>query len=276
MTRLAVSVVTFAPDYRELTETLKSLVASINTAIDKEVVSEAKVTLVDNGPGRDNEASLRSLIEEICGNQPRIRGEVISGHGNVGYGKGHNIAIERSDTDYHLVLNPDVTCEERAVFEAVKFLNASPDVGLLAPHAVGAGGATQYLCKRYPTILDLFLRSFAPAAVKRIFKTRLQKYEMRDVIKDRVVFDVPIVSGCFMFFRRTVLHGVGGFSPEYFMYFEDFDLSLRSTAVARTAYVPSVNIVHLGGDASRKGLKHIKMFVESGWKFFQQHGWRLW
>ncbi len=276
MTRLAVSVVTFAPDYRELTETLKSLVMSINTAIAKAVVSEAKVTLVDNGPGRDNEASLRSLIEEICGNQPRIRGEVISGHGNVGYGKGHNIAVERSDTDYHLVLNPDVTCEERAVFEAVKFLNASPDVGLLAPHAVGASGDMQYLCKRYPTILDLLLRAFAPAAVKRIFKKRLQKYEMRDVIKNEVVFDVPIVSGCFMFFRRTVLRCVGGFSPEYFMYFEDFDLSLRSAAVARTAYVPSVNIVHLGGGASRKGFKHIKMFVESGWKFFQRHGWRLW
>ena len=88
--------------------------------------------------------------------------------------------------------------------------------------------------------------------------------------------DVPIVSGCFMFFRRDVLDAVGGFSPDYFLYFEDFDLSLRVSKVARIAYVPAVRIVHHGGDAARKGLKHIWMFTRSAVTFFNTHGWRWW
>jgi hypothetical protein len=269
-------VVTYAPDYGVLVQTLRSLVAAINAAIERAVIGKATITLIDNGPGIDHETALWSLIAKACENETHIHGEVLSGHGNVGYGRGHNIAIERSRADYHLVLNPDVTCEQRSVFEAVEFFDKYPDAGLLAPRVLGASGDRQYLCKRYPTIFDLLLRAFAPGIVKRIFEARLHKYEMRDVLKDEVVLDVPIVSGCFMFFRRAVLCRVGGFSPEYFMYFEDFDLSLKSAAIARTAYAPSVGITHFGGHAARKGLRHMKMFVKSGWTFFQKHGWRLW
>jgi GT2 family glycosyltransferase len=58
------------------------------------------------------------------------------------------------------------------------------------------------------------------------------------------------------------------------LYFEDYDLSLRTHAVARIAYVPSVRIVHHGGGASRKGVKHIGMFAQSAFKFYRRFGWK--
>ena len=67
---------------------------------------------------------------------------------------------------------------------------------------------------------------------------------------------------------------VGGFDEQYFLYFEDFDLSMRLRKFGRLMYVPSVRIVHHGGYAASKGWKHLRMFASSGFRFFRQHGWR--
>ncbi|MDZ7620968.1 MAG: hypothetical protein U5O69_00470 [Candidatus Competibacteraceae bacterium] len=134
----------------------------------------------------------------------------------------------------------------------------------------------QHLCKSYPTVLDLALRGFAPVGLRRLFQTRLDCYELRDRIGDAVFWDPPIVSGCFMLARRAALERVEGFRPEYFLYFEDFDLSLRLAAVARLVYVPTVRIVHFGGRAARKGLRHVGFFLREEVVFFNQHGWREW
>ena len=79
-----------------------------------------------------------------------------------------------------------------------------------------------------------------------------------------VLWDPPIVSGCFMLFRTDVLQQLEGFDPRFFLYFEDFDISLRAGRVSRIAYVPQVKVVHHGGHASRKGWRHIWMFGRSG------------
>jgi GT2 family glycosyltransferase len=59
------------------------------------------------------------------------------------------------------------------------------------------------------------------------------------------------------------------------MYFEDYDLSLRIGKEATVAYEPKARIVHHGGDAARKGLRHVQWFVASAWRFFSRHGWKL-
>ena len=58
------------------------------------------------------------------------------------------------------------------------------------------------------------------------------------------------------------------------MYFEDFDLSRRLTALGDVIYCPSALITHRGGNASRKGWRHISWFAQSALRFFHHHGWR--
>jgi hypothetical protein len=79
-----------------------------------------------------------------------------------------------------------------------------------------------------------------------------------------------------MLCRRAALEQVGGFHPDYFLYFEDFDLSLRLATVTRLAYAPQVRIVHLGGHTARKGWRHIGLFLWAAVRFFRRHGWRWW
>jgi len=267
---LAVSVVTYGGDVVCLESTLSHLAVAAGALPAGRAA--LRLVLVDNGPGAvERSAALSRLLQGWDGGA-----EILSGHGNVGYGRGHNLAIGRHASAFHLVLNPDVELAPDALVQALAFLGAHPECGLLAPAVWGEDGTLQYLCKRRPAAVDLLLRGFAPQWLRERFRFRLDRYEMRDLINERdVVWDPPIVSGCCMLFRTGVLERVGGFDPRYFLYFEDFDLSLRTAQIARIAYVPAVRIVHHGGGAARKGLAHVRMFAASAAKFFNRHGWRL-
>jgi GT2 family glycosyltransferase len=270
---LSVSLVVYHPDLAVLRDTLVSLRGALERARAEGLLDRVVLDLVDNGV--PDEAAFDALVREETALLPWARLNLIRGQGNVGYGGGHNLGILSSDATYHLVLNPDVVVQPEAVVEAIRFLQANTDVGLVAPDVRGPRGERQYLCRRYPSVLVLFLRGFAPAPLRRIFRGYMEDYELQRQIGDSVVKEIPMASGCFMFTRLEVLRAVGGFSPDYFMYFEDYDLSLRLGRASRLAFVPAVRISHLGGDAARKGTRHTLLFIRSAVTFFQNHGWKF-
>ena len=252
-----------------LRETLRSLDSAIAAARATGSLTEADVTVIDNGPGADWASRLGEMAKAV-------NGRLVSGHGNVGYGRGHNIALLASSAEFHLVLNPDVIVDEHAIDEALHFMAKHPQVVMLAPLVRGQDGRVQYLCKRYPSLFDLALRGFAPQWLRRRFDARLARFEMRDLRLDQPTIGVPILSGSFMFCRRQPVAAIGGFSDAFFVYFEDFDLSLRAAAVGALAFVPQVKAVHFGGNAARKGWRHILLFARGALTFFNRHGWRWW
>lgn len=266
---VSVSVVVYHPDRQLLARTFDSLAAAGAELARAKPGMSIHLYLVDNGGMPDMQAALAAL--------PRagIETTVIAGHGNVGYGRGHNLAIERASSRYHLVLNPDVDIETGALLEAIGFMEAHPEAGLLTPAIVDDAGELQYLCRQFPALTDLFVRGFLPRAARRPFEARLARYEMRTQINEvDTIWDPPIVSGCFMLFRTDVLKKLAGFDARYFLYFEDYDLSLRTHRVARVVYAPAVRVLHHGGGASRKGMAHIRMFMASAFKFYNRFGWK--
>lgn len=255
-----------------LAQTFSSLLVACRRLRESRPRLVVQVYLVDNG----NEAAKLAVARHAF-NGAGVECTVMAGHGNVGYARGHNLPIESVRSDYHLILNPDIDTAADALDQALDFMDTYPAVGLLTPWIGDDHGRIQYLCRRFPALFDLLVRGFLPTRLRRRFAGRLSRYEMRDVINDHdIVWDPPIVSGCFMLFRTEVLKKLGGFDPRYFLYFEDYDLSLRTHDVARVAYVPSVRVIHHGGGASRKGFAHIRMFAASAFKFYNRFGWRLW
>jgi GT2 family glycosyltransferase len=173
-TSLSISVVTYAPQLAVLAETLETLAASLAHARGEGSLAASEVSLVDNGPGRRWAAKLEQLARPLGA-------RVLAGHGNLGYGAGHNRALLASQADYHLVLNPDVALAPEAVHEALRYMGAHPRTVILAPEARDPAGEPLFLCKRYPSVLDLALRGFAPGWLKRRFRVRLERFEMRDL-----------------------------------------------------------------------------------------------
>ena len=270
--RLSATIVTYDSDTALLERALRSLAGSVHHAREAGSIAGARLFVVDNGPA-DHREALRSALAAW----PADAGPLtfIEGQGNVGYGRANNLVLEKLDSGFHLIMNPDVELERDTLAAALAAMNEHPEVGLVAPAVFDDRGERQYLCKRYPSAWVLFLRGFAPAALRRLFSRSLADYEMRDVIGERFVTGVPLASGCFMLARTPLFVKLGGFDPRFFMYFEDYDLSLRIGGEAQVAYVPAARIVHHGGEASRKGWRHVAWFARSAWRFFALHGWKL-
>lgn len=270
--RFSATIVTYRSDAALLRRALASLAIAIERARAAGLLREARLYVVDNGP-----AELLDGLRATLQAWPAATGslELVAGHGNVGYGRANNLVLPRLDSDVHLVMNPDVELEADALAAGLRTLQSDPALALLAPAVRGDDGATQYLCKRYPSVWVLFLRGFAPRALRRRFAATLDRYEMRDAIGEAAVRGVPLASGCFMLVRTALLVRQDGFDARYFMYFEDYDLTLRLAREGAVAYEPAMRIVHHGGEAARKGWRHVCWFAASAWRFFSRHGWKI-
>ncbi len=274
MDGLDVGIVVFRPH----PDLLRRTVATLCTAA-APLLAEGRpvrLILIDNGDGGD-----RPLLDGLV-QQARAAGlgaEVLAGHGNIGYGRGHDLALLRAGAaPWHLVLNPDVEVDPAALQVGLAYLEANPRVVLAAPRAEDETGRFQYLCKRPPGLVTLALRGFAPAPLRRPFRALLDHYELRDRIRPGTVDPVAgiaIASGCFMLLRGDAARSVGGFTDAYFLYFEDFDLSRRLALVGEVVYLPTMRIIHHGGGAGRKGWRHLRLFAASAVTYFRRWGWRL-
>lgn len=109
------SVVTYRPDIEQLTSTLAGLAAACDALRVGRPALPVVLFLVDNGGLPAIQAALAELQRHD------VSTTIIAGHGNVGYGRGHNLAIERSASQYHLVLNPDIDLARDALSEAFDF-----------------------------------------------------------------------------------------------------------------------------------------------------------
>jgi GT2 family glycosyltransferase len=226
--------------------------------------SSVQLTIVDNSPT----SALRSAFEALPV-------EYLFYGNNVGYGAGHNLAIQNAaDSRYHLILNPDIVIPSGTIAGLVQFMDNHPDVGMVCPKVLNEDGSTQYLNRRYPNVFDLFARRFVPRTFQGLLKNRLARYETRDIGYD-TVHDVEFMTGAFMFCRTDVLNTVHGFDDRYFMYFEDCDLGQRFQQHGlRTVYYPEVSVTHLWERASHKSLKMTWVFIVNMCRYFNKWGWK--
>jgi len=268
---LTISIVTHAPDERLLARTLARTAEAIACARERATLAVARVRIVDNGP--EGLAPMLAKLGEAALARAEGTGlDVITGHGNVGFGRGHNLALANSTGEFHLILNPDVEMAANAIDAALRYLGEHPEVGALTPAVRAPDGEREYLVKAFPTPGVLFIRGFVPRLLHGFFRKRLDAYELRHLDWDVEQSPVTLASGCFLFCRSAALEAVKGFDPAYFLYFEDFDLTLRLSKVTTVAYCPRVAIVHHGGRAASKGWRHVAWFVKSARRFFASHG----
>ena len=119
--------------------------------------------------------------------------------------------------------------------------------GLCMPKLVGTDGGIQYCCRRSPLILDYVSQILLPRIGGR---RRRDALEMRSCDYHKPM-EVQCLSGLLHVLSREVLQELGGFDERFFMYFEDFDLSLRSKRRREMCIFRQAYVVHERQSATR-------------------------
>ena len=232
----------------------------INAVLNTEV---ERIYIIDNSP--------TNKIFQIVGAITKVI--YLHGHGNIGFGSGHNLAIREAIKEgsfYHAILNPDTYFENGTIESIYNYATQNPSIGLIMPKILYPTGETQYLCKLLPTPYDLFARRFIP--FKNYVEKKTDLYELK-FTDYNAIMDVPSLSGCFMFIKMDILKQVGGFDERFFMYAEDMDLCRRIGEISRTVYYPLATVYHEYAKESYKNKKLLKYHIQSIIKYFNKWGW---
>ena len=224
----------------------------------------SEILLVDNRSCDNSARYVRRFYPEI---------QVVENPEVSGYGENHNLNLQRAQGRYFVIMNSDMTVAPDVFVVLRDYMDCHPDVGIITPKILNPDGTIQGLNKRYPTIWDLFMRRFVPNRLQKMFKNRMDYYEMRDIGYDREC-EVPFLSGAFMFCRSNVLKQQGGFDPRYFLYFEDADLCRRIQQTHRTVYYPMTAVTHYWQRSAHKQWKVSWIFIQSAWRYFNRWGYK--
>lgn len=196
-----------------------------------------ELVLVNNGNPPEVEADL----SERFSNDPKVR--YITGHGNIGFGRGCNLGVRMSKGDRVLLLNPDSilpTDTIRHLYQQEK--------GLKRPYMLGARlvdeqGHEEGGCRRaLLTPLTAFVETFG---LSKFFPKYRLNYNNDPLPKEKVL--MPAISGAFMYLVKEDFNHVHGFDEGYFLHVEDLDLCLRFTRHGGEVYfMPHLVVTHIG------------------------------
>jgi GT2 family glycosyltransferase len=274
MTPLAISAVTVT--YFSDLSLLRALLWSVYKAVGQlhqRTGSTFTFYIVDNSQDDDYFWSLESLLFEVKDND-FFTLHIHKPKKNLGFSGGNNFVIDRLGSDLHLVINPDVIVESDSLCMVEKYFRENENVAMISPKIVNGVGV-KHSIKTYPDSFTLLLRYLGLPFLNRRFAARLGRYQC-DYLIDEADGDVSLAGGCFLVLKTKVFKELKGFDDHFFMYFEDYDLSIRARSYGNIAYVPDVKIKHMGGFVGGKTPKHHVFFAVSALKFSMRHGWKLW
>jgi N-acetylglucosaminyl-diphospho-decaprenol L-rhamnosyltransferase len=195
----------------------------------------------------------------------RFGASVVSIGSNVGYGSAANIGALGAQADFLLICNSDLEFRPGAVDELIKAASRWPNGGSFGPAILESDG------RLYPSAraLPVVAHGIGHALLARIWPTNpwTRTYRREDIaVEERTA---GWLSGSCILVRRQAFEQVGGFDPEYFMYFEDVDLGDRLTQAGwQNVYVPTAQVTHAGGTTTRRYAKRmLKAHHESAYRY---------
>lgn len=193
---------------------------------------------------------------------------VIANEINGGFGYGHNKVIEQIDSDFHVCINPDIEFGTDVLKPLIDYLNDNENVAMITPKILNKDGSEQFLPKKNPRISYIILSRLPGLKFYR------RRYTRQDEHLDKPT-SIDLCTGCFFVVKTKVLKEMKGFTPAYFMYFEDSDLTRRvKKAGYDVIFYPDTWVYHDWHRDNTKSLKGIMRFLKSMHRYFKTWGYR--
>lgn len=185
---------------------------------------------------------------------------VIHSPGNIGFGRANQLGSEIATGRILFFINPDTVLRSANFLGLLKAFEFYPrsvyGMGLVNV----SGKRERWSSGEFPSLWRLFWNNCPLLPVNKSWESR-------------VLCPVDWVSGAALAVRKDLFEELGGFSPDFFLYFEDVDFARRAKAEgARVAVYPFIQFSHEGGGSVRSTSLQKQYFYSSQRQYFEK--WR--
>lgn len=227
---------------------LRDCISSIAHA-KQEGFTIADVVIVDNGSTDDSLVGVEQLGVSV---------RVIRNTENRGFAAACNQGAAEATGDYLLFLNPDTRLSEYSLTRPIDFMQQPSNfgIGICGIRLVDEEGNASTSAARFPTLRVMTGKILG---LTKLFPRAFPAHLMSSSdLRERGFVDQVI--GAFFLIRKNVFDRCGGFDEQFFVYFEEVDLSLRAKQIGYSSYFLSeVSVFHKGGGCSER-VKAARLF----------------
>ena len=246
-----VSVIIVSYNTRELLRDCLASVRENTEGLDYEVI------VVDNASGDGSP----KMVEKEFG---WVRLLALSE--NIGFGRANNEGIKIARGRNVFFLNPDTLLLNNAIKILCDFLDEHEDVGIC--------GGNLYTKEMTPVhSYMMYFPSLQGEFNDMLFGTIFRRKYGKDLEfnhGDKPV-EVAYITGADMMVKKAVLDEAGVFDPDFFMYFEETELTWRIRQTGcRVMNLPSAKIVHLEGQSVSLKERREQMYLSSRRLYFRK------
>lgn len=216
--------------------------------------------------------SIDGSVEMLKIHFPQIH--LVENETNRGLVKAYNQAFLLIDTPYIVLLDSDTIVEPGALDKLYRFSLANPDVGVIAPRLLNVDRSIQQTARNLPSPINaLFGRQ---TLLTHLFpKNRWSIHYLREQDLALVEpFSVEWVSFACVMLKAELLHHVGFFDEDYFIYWIDADWCKKVNEHGYKIFcLPEARVIHI--EKNQRGKKRrprsIIDFHRGSYLFYRKH-----
>lgn len=251
-------------NYELTIKCINSVIHSLNE-IDYEII------VIDNDSPNE---SFEEIKDSFIQNE-KVR--AIKNEKNSGFGSANNLGVTLSKGKYVLFLNPDIIVLKNAINKMMNLLKQDKEIGLLSGKLLNDDYTIQYSCRRILPLIDfLICRTPLSKFISKKKKSEINSIYLMKDYNHNEIREVDWVMGACMLMERSFFENIGGFSEEYFMYFEDVDLCYKVKVNSKKViYFPEAEMIHLHNQESTKKINKMTLIhLQSMFKFYYKYSFR--
>jgi GT2 family glycosyltransferase len=213
-------------------ELLKNCIKSIKQ---KTLTVTYEIIVIDNNSSDNSTEMLKELYPDVL---------LISLKENVGFGKANNLGAKSARGNYLFFLNSDTYLINDAISMLVSFMESNPQCGISGGNITDFSGKPihsfyKYLPSPFSDIFILFKK------IPRLLYGKNWFYNFTDS-----PIKVAYITGADMMIGAELFSKLGGFDPEFFLYYEETELTNRIRKAGYYAYsIPGAAIAHKKGSS---------------------------
>ncbi|WP_131536256.1 glycosyltransferase family 2 protein [Pedobacter nototheniae] len=236
----------------------------LNSLYDKCQSLIIEIIVSDNDSSDDSNEMLEKEFKDVI---------IVKNNANLGFGKANNKAINIANGKYLFLLNTDTYLINDAIKILFEFMerDENSEVACCGGDLFKPNGERQASYGNFPTIFD----AISQLGFYKLYKQYYNKHLTGGALNyDQNIKVVDYICGADMFLRRSIMDKIGYFDEDFFLYFEETEMSYRiCTNGYKSVLVPSAKIVHLEGGGqidSNVNFFKIKEFSKSRRLYFMK------